>query len=89
MVLKRLKLHQFFNGVARTVSYIQAPVLEGGQEFENVSKKGCCLSFEWYKPNFTTFAPPKTNFWKNPLVSPWIKSFRRPCTQAYESTPYL
>jgi len=59
MVLKRLKLHQFFNGVARTVSYIQAPVLEGGQEFENVSKKGCCLSFEWYKPNFTTFAPPQ------------------------------
>jgi len=30
MVLKRLKLHQFFNSVARTVSYTQAPVPEGG-----------------------------------------------------------
>jgi len=36
-----------FNGVARTFSYTQAWVPEGGQEFENFSKKGCFLSFEW------------------------------------------
>jgi len=52
MVLKRFKLHQFFNGVAQflivsTFSYTQAWVLEGGQVFENSSKKGCFRSFEW------------------------------------------
>jgi len=46
MVLKCLKLHQFFNGVARTFSYTQAWLSEGGQEFENFSKKTCILSFE-------------------------------------------
>jgi len=30
MVLKRLKLHQFLNGVVRTFSYRQAWVLEAG-----------------------------------------------------------
>jgi len=45
MVLKRLKLPQFFNGVARTCSYTQAWVSEEGQEFENFSKK-YFLSFE-------------------------------------------
>jgi len=29
----------------------------GGQEFDNFSKKGCFPSFEWRKPNFTTFVP--------------------------------
>jgi len=35
--------------------------LEGGQgvltplDFENFSKKGCFLSFDWEKSNFTTF----------------------------------
>jgi len=47
MVLKRLKLHQFFHGVARTFSYTQAWVSEEGQEFENFSKKCCFLNFEW------------------------------------------
>jgi len=38
MVLTRLKLHQFFNGAARTFSYTQAWVSERGQEFEKFSK---------------------------------------------------
>jgi len=33
MVLKGLKLHQVFDGVARTLSDTQVWVLEGGQEF--------------------------------------------------------
>jgi len=47
MVLKRLKLHKLFNGVAPSFSYTQAWVLEGGQQFENFSKKCCFLSFDW------------------------------------------
>ena len=38
MVLKRLKLHQFFHGVARTFSYTQEWVSEGGHEFKNFRK---------------------------------------------------
>jgi len=41
-VLKRLKLHRFFSGVARTFSYTQAWVSEEGQEFENFSNKAVC-----------------------------------------------
>jgi len=33
-------------------------VSEEGQEFENLSKKCCFLSFEWQKTNFTTFGLP-------------------------------
>jgi len=33
MVLKRFKLHQFYNGVARTFSHTHAWVSEEGQEF--------------------------------------------------------
>jgi len=58
MVLKRLKLLKFFNGVARTISYTQAWVSEGGQEFQKFQQKCCFLSFEWQKTNFTTFDPP-------------------------------
>jgi len=41
------------------------------------AKKVCFLSFEWEKTNFITFSPLE-KFWKNPLVAPWKKSFRRP-----------
>jgi len=34
-------------------------------DFENLSKKGHFLSFEWVKPNFTTFAVPLVKFWKS------------------------
>jgi len=40
-----------------------------------LAKKGCFLRFEWEKINFTAFGTPG----KNSLVSPWKKSFRRPC----------
>jgi len=54
--VKTLQITPIFNGVARTFSYTQAWVSEGGQEFEKFSKKDCFLSFEWQKTNFTTFA---------------------------------
>jgi len=73
--------------VARTFSYTQAWVSEGGKEFENFSKK-YFLNFEWSKTNFTTFDPPQKNVWKYPLVPPWKNSFRRPCTQACKMTPF-
>jgi len=38
-------------------------------DFENFSKKGCFLNFEWEKPNFTTFAPPGKNLEKSPCTS--------------------
>jgi len=50
------------------VSYLCTWALEGETEvglgplhFEIFGKKGCFLSFEWEKSNFTTSAPP----WKN------------------------
>jgi len=46
MVLKRLKLHQVFDGVARTFYDTQVWVSEGGKEFENFSEKGYFPSFE-------------------------------------------
>jgi len=65
MVLKRLKLHKVFDGVARTFSDTQAWVLEGGQDFENFSKKGYLLSFECgKKTNFPIFGPPTKTFGK-------------------------
>jgi len=48
-VLKRLKLHQVFDGVAWTFSDPQAWVSEGEQEFQNFCKKGYFLSFECSK----------------------------------------
>jgi len=67
---------------------IQAWALEGGcrgsltpLDFENFSKKCCFLSFEWKKTNFTTFGSHVEDFWKNPSVPAWKKSFRRPCIQ--------
>jgi len=32
------------------------------------TRKGCFLSFEWEKNNFTSFGPTLKKFWKNPLV---------------------
>jgi len=39
MMLTRLKLHQFINGVARTFSYVQAWVSEGGRNMKISAKK--------------------------------------------------
>jgi len=38
-VVKTLAITAIFNGVAQTISYTQAWMSEGGQEFENFSKK--------------------------------------------------
>ena len=42
----------------------------GPLDFENFTKKGCFLSFEWEKTNFTTFGPPWKNFGKIPWCPP-------------------
>jgi len=43
-------------------------------DFEIFSKKGCFLSFERQKSNFTTFGPPLEELRKNPLVVPYWKN---------------
>jgi len=43
---------------------------KGPLDFENFSKKGCFLSFEWEKTNFITFGHPWKNFGKSPGVPP-------------------
>jgi len=44
---------------------------EGGLDFENFTKKGCFLSCEWEKSNFTTLAPPGKILEKSPGGPPW------------------
>jgi len=39
-------------------------------DFEHFGKKGCFLSFEWEKTNFTTFGPPVKILEKSPGVPP-------------------
>jgi len=43
MVLKRLKLHQFFSGVAQTFSYTKAWVLQGAMNLKISAKKAVSL----------------------------------------------
>jgi len=58
MVFKRLKIHQFFNAVARTFSYTQAWVLEGRQELKNFSKKDVFLVFRGKKKQLSSLLAP-------------------------------
>jgi len=60
-----LKLHQVFDGVTRNFSDPQAWVSEGGQEFENFSKKGYFLRFECSKKHISPLlALPRKTFGK-------------------------
>jgi len=49
--------------------------------------------FSWFRVVNSKFhhfcSPPRKNVWKNPLVAPLEKSFRRPCTEAWKITPVL
>ena len=57
MVFKHLKLHQFL--MVWYERFLHTSMGVGrGQEFEKFCKKGCFLSFEWQKTNFTTFGRP-------------------------------
>jgi len=47
MALKILKLHQFLIVWHELSPYTQTWVSEWGKEFENFSKNGCFLIFEW------------------------------------------
>ena len=49
-------------------------------DFKNFSTKGCFLSFQWEKTNFTTFGTPIEKFWKNTLVAPLEKIVPTPMT---------
>ena len=53
-------------------------------DFESFSKKGCSLSFEWEKTNFTTFGPPWKNLEKS-VVPPLEKILPNPMD---ECLPY-
>jgi len=68
--VETLEITSIFNGVARTFSYTQSWVSEWGRNLKISPKKGCFLSFEWQKTNFTTFGQHLKNIWKNPLVVP-------------------
>jgi len=80
---------------SRTPAYSLAWASEGGQEalapldFENFTKKGCFLSFEWGKQISPLLAPPGEILEKSPGAPPWKKSFRRPCSlvAAFSSSP--
>ena len=70
MVLKRFKLHQFFNGVARTLSYTQAWVSERGKEFDNVKNKSCYLILSGKKQISLLFSPLRKLLEKSTSVPP-------------------
>jgi len=55
-----------------------------GEEFENFSKEGCFLSFQWWKQNSPLLALPRKTSGKIHK-----KSFRHSCTQACKITPFL
>ena len=59
-----------FNGVTRTLSYTQAWVSGGWQEFEIFRKMAVFLVSNGKKTNYTTFGHLQNNFWKNLLVPP-------------------
>ena len=83
MVLKRLKLHQLFNGWHELFPTHKHGCRKWDRNLKNSAKK--LFSYLWVvNPNFTTFAPPKKQLLKKSTSAPRIKSFRRPCTQAYK-----
>jgi len=64
-------------------------VSEGRQEFGKFSKKDVILVSSGKNQISTLLATPKKNVWKNPLVPPWKKSLRRPCTKTCKITPFF
>ena len=74
MVLKRLKLHQVFDGVARTFSDTQVWVSEGGQECENFSENGKFLSFECGKNQISPLLAPLEKRLEKSTSAPLVKN---------------
>jgi len=66
--VKTIEITPVFNGVTRMLSYTQAWVSEGLQEFEIFRKMSVFLVSSGKKTNFTTFGHPQKNIWKNPLA---------------------
>jgi len=82
MVVKRLKLHQFLMG--STNSFLHTSMGVGkGTGIWNFQQKTVFLVLSG-KKQISPLLAPFEKLLKNPQVPPWIKSFRRPCTQAYK-----
>jgi len=64
------------SGWAQTVHMFTQPLV--GPLAATVANKGCFLTFEWEKTNFTTFGPPRKFLEKSSRGTLWQKSFRRP-----------
>jgi len=56
MVLKRLKLHQFFLAWHEIFPTHKHECQEWGTNLK-IAAKDCLLSLQWWKPNFTIFLP--------------------------------
>jgi len=84
--LKRLKLHQFFHGVARTFSYQQAGCRR--QDLK-ISAKIAFFLVSSGKKQISPLLTPLEKLLEKSTSSPWKKCSRRPCTQAGKMTPFL
>ena len=60
-------------GVGKGGKEAKAPL-----DLKNFRKKGCFLSVEWEKTNFTIFGPPWKKFGKNPCAPPLEKILPTP-----------
>jgi len=89
MVLKRLKLQQFFNGVAQTFSYTQGWVSEGGRNLKISAKNAAFLISSGKNQISPLLAPRRKTFGKKHYRPPRKNSFRRPCTQTCKMTLFL
>jgi len=78
MVLKRLKLHQLFDGWHELFS-TQAWVSEGGRNLKISAKKAVFLVVSGEK-KIPPLLAPLEKLLKKSTSAPWIKSFRRSCT---------
>jgi len=81
-----ITISKYWTLLARQVSFtdfeLQTWASEGGQGGHwiwKISAKGCFLSFEWEKTNFTTFGLPLEKILeKSPSASTLEKFFQRP-----------
>jgi len=83
MVLKRLKLLKFFNGVARTFPTHKHMGVGRGPGILNFQQKMLFSLYRVVKTKFHHFwSPVEKLLEKSTSGPPWKNSFRRPCTQA-------
>jgi len=88
MVLKRLKLHHIFNGVARTFSYTQAWVSEGGRNLKILATKAVFL-FSSGKNKFDHFCPPLEKLLEKSTSVPPVKNPSDAQAHKYVKLPHF